>query len=271
MNTATAAPVFQLFPGRTPLLVSVPHVGTAFPPDVAEALLPRALQAEDADRHLDRLYAFALELGAGLIVPHYARYVVDLNRPADDTPMYPGANNTELCPTRFFTGEPLYRPGRAPDQAEVQRRVALYWQPYHQALTAELARLKAQHGHALLWEGHSICARVPWLFDGTLPDLNLGTVQGRSCAPALRTRLAEVLAAQTTHSSVVDGRFKGGYITRHHGRPAQGVHAVQMEMGWHCCMDETAPWAWREDRAAQVRPVLQRLLQAMLDWRPDVG
>jgi N-formylglutamate deformylase len=267
MNTPPQA-VFQLHRGHAPLLVSVPHVGTAFPDDVAAALVPRALQAEDADRHLARLYDFARGLGASLLVPHFARYVVDLNRPPDNTPMYPGANNTELCPTRFFTGEALYRPGQAPDAAEVQRRVTLYWQPYHAALAAELARLKAVHGHALLWDGHSIQSRLPWLFEGTLPDLNLGTAKGRSCAPALRDRLAAVLAAQGTHSHVVDGRFQGGYITRHYGRPEQGVHAVQMEMCWHCCMDETAPWAWREDRARQVQPVLHGLLQAMLRWQP---
>ncbi len=270
MNTPVEA-VFDLHQGHTPLLVSVPHVGTAFPADVAAAVVPRALQAEDADRHLHRLYDFARDMGASLIVPRYARYVVDLNRPPDNTPMYPGVNNTELCPTRFFTGEALYREGQAPDAAEVQRRVALYWQPYHQALAAELARLKARHGHALLWDGHSIQRQVPWLFEGTLPDLNLGTARGSSCAPALRDRLAQALAQQTTHSFVVDGRFQGGYITRHYGRPEHGVHAVQMEMGWHCCMDETPPWAWREDRAEQVRPVLRRLLQTLLDWRPDGG
>ena len=263
-------PDFQLYPGRTPLLVSVPHVGTAIPPDIAAALVPRALQVEDADRHLDRLYDFAQTLGAGLLVPRHARYVVDLNRPPDNSAMYPGANNTELCPTRFFTGEPLYRPGLAPDDTEVQRRVELYWLPYHQALAAELARLKARHGHALLWDGHSIQRQVPWLFEGSLPDLNLGTARGSSCAPALRDRLAAVLAAQRTHSFVVDGRFQGGYITRHYGRPEDGVHALQMEMGWHCCMDETPPWAWREDRAQQVRPVLRALLQALLDVPPGV-
>jgi N-formylglutamate deformylase len=269
MNTSLNDAVFSLQRGRTPLLISLPHVGTHIPADIAAAMQPRALQAEDADRHLDRLYAFGLEMGVSLIVPRHARYVIDLNRPPDNAPMYPGANNTELCPTRFFTGEPLYREGQAPDEAEVQRRVETYWRPYHDALAAELARLKATHGHALLWDGHSIRAQLPWLFEGRLPDLNLGTAEGRSCAPALRNKLAGVLAAQTSHSSVVDGRFKGGHITRHYGQPGRGVHAVQMEMGWHCCMHEESPWAYDEARAAQVEPVLRALLQAMLDWRPD--
>jgi N-formylglutamate deformylase len=269
MSTAeTSPPPFTLHRGRTPLLVSVPHVGLHIPPDIAARMHPRAAQVEDADRHLDRLYAFALELGVGLIVPRAARYVVDLNRPPEDTPMYPGANNTGLCPRHFFTGEPLYLPGQEPDAAEVQQRVAQWWRPYHDALHAELQRLRAEHGHALLWEGHSIRAEVPWLFAGRLPDLNLGTVDGTSCAPSLRDRLAAVLAAQSTHSWVLDGRFKGGHITRRYGRPAQGVHAVQMEMGWHCCMAEQPPWAWDAAATARVQPVLRALLQAMLDWRP---
>lgn len=257
---------FTLHRGTAPLLVSVPHAGTAIPPDIAAALVPRALQTEDADWHLDRLYAFATELGASLIVPRHARYVVDLNRPPENTPMYPGRNNTELVPTRFFTGEPLYREGRTPDGAEVARRVATYWRPYHDALAAELARLRAAHGHAVLFDGHSIQAELPWLFDGRLPDLNLGTADGTSCAPALRARCAAVLGAQTRFSHVIDGRFKGGHITRHYGRPADGVHAVQMEMGWHCYMDPArAPAAaWDDARAGAAQALLRALAQALL-------
>lgn len=259
-------PIHTLHRGTTPLLVSVPHTGTVIPPDIAARLQPRALQVEDADWHLDRLYAFVKDLGASLIVPTHARYVVDLNRPPENTPMYPGANNTELCPTRFFSGEPLYRDGLAPDAAEVQRRIATYWQPYHDALAAELARLQAAHGHALLFDGHSIQPELPWLFEGRLPDLNLGTASGASCAPALREALAQVLAAHAGHSHVVDGRFKGGYITRHYGRPAQGWHAVQMEMGWQCYLEP--PHAYAPRLAARVQPVLRGLMQAMLAWQP---
>ena len=258
--------VCTLHRGRSPLLVSVPHIGTAIPDDVGAQLLPRALRTEDADWHLDRLYAFATEVGASLLVPRFARYVVDLNRPPENTPMYPGLNNTELCPTRTFGGEPLYRDDRTPDEAEVSRRVALFWRPYHDALGAELERLRTEHGHATLLDGHSIQAELPWLFDGRLPDLNLGTAGGTSCAPALRDRLASILAAQAEYTHVVDGRFKGGYITRHYGRPAAGVHAVQMEMGWHCYM--TPPHEYDEGRAASVRPVLRSLAETLIGWRP---
>jgi N-formylglutamate deformylase len=260
--------IYTLTRGTTPLLVSLPHAGTRIPTAIAAKLQPRALQTEDTDWHLDRLYAFATGLGASVIVPRHSRYVVDLNRPSDNRPMYAGANNTELCPTRFFSGDLLYRDGQAPAEAEVQERVACYWQPYHEALRTELERLRAAHGHALLWDGHSIKSELPWLFDGKLPDLNLGTASGASCAPGLRAALSEVLQAQRDFTVAIDGRFKGGHITRHYGRPADRIHAVQLEMGWCTYMVEAPPFDWNEARAALVQPLLRRLLQAMLGWRP---
>jgi N-formylglutamate deformylase len=260
---------FTLRQGSTPLLISMPHVGTRIPDDQHERYTPRALAAEDTDWYLDRLYAFAADLGAGLLIPNESRYLIDLNRPSEDTPMYSGVNNTELCPTRFFTGVPLYLPGREPDDAEVLRRVDLYWQPYHAALTAELARLKSMHGHAALFDAHSIKSELPWLFEGTLPHLNLGTVEGRSCAPTLRAALVGVLGRQTRFTHVTDGRFKGGHITRTYGRPAEGVHAVQLEMCWRAYMDEGPPPAWNDERAAEVQPLLRDLLRTMIEWRPQ--
>ena len=266
--------VFTLQRGTTPLLLSLPHVGTEIADKLASSLVPRALAVEDTDWHLADVYAFARELGASVLVPLYSRYVIDLNRPPENAPMYPGANNTELVPTRFFTGDPLYREGHVPDEREIARRIDVYWRPYHDALAAELARLVAGHGHALLWDGHSIQAEVPWLFEGRLPDLNLGTASGTSCAPALRAALMAVLAAQTSFSHVTDGRFKGGYITRHYGQPDEHVHAIQLEMGLATYMDETRaalPAAPVDrDRLARLQPVLRALLQTSLDWRPDV-
>ena len=261
-------PCFHLKPGTTPLLVSLPHCGEQIPTELHARYHPRALAVEDTDWHLHRLYAFAAELGASVLQPRASRYLIDLNRPADDAPMYPGANNTELCPTHFFTGETLYAEGGAPTAAEVKQRIAQWWQPYHGAIATELARLKEEHGHAVLFDGHSIKSSLPWLFEGRLPDLNLGTVEGRSCAPSLRSALAAVLGAQDRYSQVVDGRFKGGYITRHYGRPEDGVHAVQLEMVWDCYMDETPPYAYRPDKAAQVQPLLRELLRTMRDWTP---
>lgn len=260
---------YVLHPGNTPLLVSVPHTGADIPLDQRHRYVPQALAVPDTDWHLDRLYAFVRELGASLIVPRESRYLIDLNRPRENTPMYAGANNTELCPTRSFTGEPLYREGLAPDDAEIARRVHSYWQPYHDALRDELARLKALHGHAVLFDAHSINSELPWLFDGQLPHLNLGTVNGASCDLSLRVALVNVLSTQSHYSHVVDGRFKGGHITRCHGRPNEGVHAVQLEMSWRAyLLDESRPEAWNADKAAEVTPLLRQLVATMIDWRP---
>ncbi|MBK9243973.1 MAG: N-formylglutamate deformylase [Burkholderiales bacterium] len=261
--------IYALHRGQSPLLVSLPHVGTLIPEALKARLVERALATEDADWHLERLYAFARDLGASVIVPRHSRYVIDLNRPPENTPMYAGANNTELVPTRFFSGDPLYRDGQAPADDEVRDRLRRYWRPYHDALADELARLKAEHGHAVLWEGHSIRSVLPWLFEGRLPDLNLGTANGVSCAPGLRAALMQVLAAQQSYTQVTDGRFKGGYITRRYGQPQAGVHAVQLEMCWSTYMDEAPPYEVDPQRAERLQPVLRALLQAALAWRPD--
>jgi len=260
--------VYTLHQGNTPLLVSLPHVGTLIPPDQQIRYQRRALQVEDTDWHLDALYDFVKDQGASLIVPRYSRYLIDLNRPSENTPMYAGANNTELCPTRFFTGEPLYLDGQAPDEAEIARRIGTYWQPYRRALDLELARIQQTHGHAVLFDGHSIKSELPWLFEGALPDLNLGTVNGSSAAPALRDALTRVLESQRHFTHVVDGRFKGGHITRHYGRPDAGRHAVQLEMCWKCYMPEQPPFAIEPARAERITPVLRALVQTMIDWRP---
>ena len=259
--------VFTLLQGSAPLLVSVPHAGTELPADQLPRYHARAQHVEDTDWFLDRLYRFAHdELGASLLLPRYSRYLIDLNRPSENTPMYAGRNNTELCPLRHFTGEALYREGQAPDQAEIARRVAVYWAPYHAALADELRRLQGLHPRVVLFDAHSIRSELPWLFEGTLPHMNLGTVDGTSCAPGLRQRLAAVLAAQTRYSHVIDGRFKGGTITRQYGQPGNPhVHAVQLEMCWRAYMDEDPP-RWNDERVAEVKPLLRQLLQAMIDW-----
>ncbi len=267
-------PIYTLHRGHTPLLVSVPHAGTYIPSSLHDKLQPRALEVEDTDWFLDRLYAFAIEIGASLIVPLHSRYVVDLNRPRDNRPMYAGSNNTELCPTHFFTGDALYRDGCEPSPSEVAHRVDTYWAPYHDALAHELAHLKAAHGHAVLFDGHSIKSQLPWLFEGTLPDLNLGTAEGQACAPSLRDSLAGLLQTQPMfeqpkYSLAVDGRFKGGHITRHYGRPHDGVHAVQLEKCWSTYMREVPPLDWHAARAEQLQRLLRPILQLMIDWRPD--
>jgi N-formylglutamate deformylase len=260
----------RLHRGTTPLVLSLPHVGTHIPEAYRARFVARAMQCEDTDWHLDRLYDFAIAMGATVLIPKVSRYVIDLNRPPDDTPMYPGASNTERCPTRFFTGEPLYA-DTPPSVQDIAQRHARYWQPYHDALAAELQRVRAVFGYALLWDGHSIRCKIPWLFAGTLPDLNLGTASGASCAPSLQAALESMLAAQRVYTLAVNGRFKGGYITRHYGQPTQGIHAVQMEMCQSLYMDEQPPYAYDAQRALAVQTWLQKVLQEMLNWRPEHG
>lgn len=248
-----------LHQGSVPLLVSLPHDGTGVPEDLGARLTPSARALPDTDWHVGRLYGFARGLGASVLQPHWSRYVVDLNRPPDDTSLYPGRNTTGLLPIRQFSGEPVYRDGEAPTGDEVAARVERYWRPYHEALSAELARLRARFGRVVLWEGHSIRSEVPFLFDGRLPVFNLGTAAGASCSPALAHGLAAVLAAQADHDHVVDGRFQGGYITRHYGRPAAGIEAVQLELAQRAYMDEDTG-AFLPERAGLVEPVLRALL-----------
>jgi N-formylglutamate deformylase len=255
--------VFSLHRGTEPLLVSLPHDGSHIPAALAARMQPGARSAPDTDWHVSRLYAFARELGGSVLVPTHSRYVVDLNRPPDDVSLYPGQNTTGLCPIVRFSGDAVYLPGQEPSADEVQVRVDAYWHPYHRALQDEIARLHALHGRVLLWEGHSIRSIVPFLFEGRLPDLNVGTSGGASCAPGVQLRIEAELAAQQDYSWVINGRFKGGYITRHYGRPDAGVDAVQLELAQLNYMDEER-FAYDEARAAQLQPLLRRVLQAAL-------
>ena len=255
--------IFTLHQGTAPLLVSVPHDGTFVPDEIAQRLTPAARRVPDTDWHIARLYAFARELGASMIVPTHSRYVVDLNRSEDDVSLYPGQNTTGLCPVVRFSGEPVYLQGREPTPDEIAERVERYWRPYHQALRMELDRLRAVHGRAVLWEGHSIRGELPFLFQGRLADMNLGTAGGTSCSPALQQRLEAVLAGQEEFDSVVNGRFKGGHITRHYGDPASGIEAVQMETSQRAYMDE-ASFAYNEAKAARAQALIRRLLETTL-------
>jgi N-formylglutamate deformylase len=256
----------RLHIGPSPLVISVPHAGTWLPPAVAEALSPAARDLPDTDWHVDQLVAGLEDLGATVLVATHARMHIDLNRPSDDTPLYPGQAGTGLVPETLFDGTAAWtRPPTADDKAA---RVEAVWRPYHQALRDALDRAKARHGHAVLLDAHSIRGRVPRLFEGRLPDLNLGTNSGASCAPSLRRAAAAVLAAAPfTH--VVDGRFKGGHITRAYGRPEDAVHAVQLEMAWHTYVDDRRmPPVWDAPRAQSLRRVLGDLARALLGWRP---
>ena len=256
--------IFELHRGTAPLLVSLPHNGNDIPAPLAARMVERARQAPDTDWHVSRLYAFAREFGASMLVPKYSRYVIDLNRPPDDTSLYPGQNTTGLCPAVQFTGEPVYLEGQAPSVDEIAARIETYWRPYHEAVRDELARIKAAHGRVLLWEGHSIKGSdLPFLFPGRLPDLNLGTSGGASCSPQRQASVEGALATQKQYDYVVNGRFKGGYITRHYADPANGIDAIQLEISQRIYMDE-ATFDYDEVKAASAQAVIRSLLEAAI-------
>jgi N-formylglutamate deformylase len=256
---------FTLHRGRAPLLISLPHDGSFIPDDIAARMHPHARRSPDTDWHVGRLYApLAEELGASVLKPLASRYVVDLNRPADGHALYPGMRETGLVSTIGFDGEPLYLEGCEPDAVEIRQRALDYWQPYHQALAQELARLCDEHGRAVLWEGHSIRSRVPLLFEGKLPDFNLGTAAETSCDAALQVRLSECLESQSLFDFAINGRFKGGYITRQYGRPETGVQAVQLELAQLNYMDEDS-FEYDEKKAGAVQELIGRLLRISLE------
>jgi formiminoglutamase len=259
--------------GDAPLVVSFPHTGTELPADLEARLVSPWLARKDTDWWIDKLYHFAGGLGATTVRTAISRTVIDVNRDPSGASLYPGQATTELCPTTTFDGEPLYLTGEAPGATEIGQRRTDYFDPYHAALQAELDRLRAQHGKVVLYEAHSIRARIPRLFDGELPNFNLGTHSGASCDPAL-TAAVEAACDASPFSRVTNGRFKGGWTTRRYGQPQAGVHAVQMELACRGYMDEpgavptpqTWPSPYDPSRAAPMRAVLTDVLKATLDF-----
>lgn len=253
--------------GNAPLIVSVPHAGTVIPADIA-GLRSHDLARCDADHHVDQLYAFAADLGATILHSRVSRTVIDLNRDPSGKSLYPGQATTGLCPVTTFDGEPLYTVEAEPDAGEIARRRAAYFDPYHAALTAQIARLQALHPAVVLYDGHSIRSHVPRLFDGELPQFNIGSYDGASCDSALTSAIAADCAGS---SHVVNGRFKGGWITHQYGDPARGIHAVQMELAIRGYADEDGAWppAWNAARAAPIQAKLRSILTICLNFAKD--
>jgi N-formylglutamate amidohydrolase len=260
--------MWRLTRGDGPLIVNVPHAGTMVPESVGTRLTRAARALPDTDWHVEKLYDFVTGSGATLMTATQSRYVIDLNRDPSGAELYAGADNTELCPTRTFADEPIYAAQAAPTPDEVTQRTVTHFLPYHQALHAEILRVRDKHGYAILLDGHSIRGEVQRFFSGRLPDLNLGTANGVSCALELQAVAGSVLASAVGFTHVVNGRFKGGWITRHYGRPYDNVHALQLEMAQRCYMDEAPPYVWDAQRAAPLGSVLRRLVGALLGWRP---
>ncbi len=266
-------PWLDVIPGDGPLLVSMPHTGTEIPDDVESQLLSPWLSRRDADWAVDRLYDFAAGLGATIVRTRMSRTVIDVNRDPSGRSLYPGQATTGLCPTETFDGDPLYAKGDEPGEIEIGLRRERYFDPYHARLAHELGRLREKHPKIVLYDAHSIRSVIPRLFEGTLPQFNLGTNSGVSCGPAL-TRAVERICEASGRSHVTDGRFKGGWITRHYGDPERGIHAIQMELACRgylrepeeAISEENWPAPYDPAFAAPLRDTLKQILEACLQF-----
>lgn len=257
---------YDLTLGNSPLILSQPHPGTLLPDGMDKRMTQEARRLPDTDWHIPLLYAdCANALDATVISAKYSRYLVDLNRDPSGVSLYPGQSVTELCPTSLFDDTPIYLKGQSPTEEEIEERRQQYWQPYHTELAAQIKRIHDKFGYVLLYDCHSIRSVVPRFFEGTLPDLNIGTGDGTSTDQTLVDRLANDLSA-CKFSHIINGRFKGGFITRHYGKPDNRFHAIQMETAQSAYMQEEFPFAYDDDAAAALKPVLHSLLTTMLVW-----
>lgn len=257
---------FDFIEGSVPLLVSIPHAGIHVPAQLAGRLSPACAPLGDTDWHLPRLYDFVGEMGASILAARYTRFTVDLNRPPDDAPLYQTAT-TGLHPHILFDGRPAFNEGSGLTGAEKRIFLEGIWRPYHARIAAELARLKDRHGYAMLFDAHSIAGEIPRLFDGSLPDFNIGTADGRSASAELTAQLRRVVPDR--YRVAVNGRFKGGYITRYYGVPGERVQAVQLELAQRVYMREAQPYEYLPKLAEEVRPALRAFVQTMVDWKPQ--
>ncbi|KJS39170.1 MAG: N-formylglutamate amidohydrolase [Hyphomonas sp. BRH_c22] len=252
-----------IIPGTGPVILGQPHSGTFVPDDIFARLNSLGQELRDTDWHVPQLYDGLLP-SASIVRANFSRYVIDANRDPEGTSLYPGLNVTELVPTSTFDGELIWHAN--PAKSDIAQRIGSFHRVYHAALEAEIARVKAKHGFAVLYDCHSIRSEIPYLFDNQLPDLNIGDNSGRSCAPAITSAVAAICAQSPVYSHVVNGRFKGGWTTRHYGRPETGVHAIQMELVQRCYLEsETPPFAYSASHAAPLRDLLGTILKAVED------
>ena len=257
--------VYDFTSGTSPVLVSMPHSGLSIPDDILSRLTDRAQALPDTDWHIPRLYNFVYTQGHSVLQANFGRYVVDLNRPPNNESLYPGQASTSLCPETLFDGEPLYRSCEVLTEAEVAERREKYWVPYHDKLAQALEQIKRRHGYAILYDAHSIASKVPRLFDGQLPDLNLGTASGESCSGDIQAAVGKVIT-DSHFSAVVNGRFRGGYITRNYGDPGNGIHALQMEITQCTYMSETPDFTFDEGRTTKIQSTLMAVFEVMNEY-----
>ncbi|WP_293368003.1 N-formylglutamate deformylase [Nevskia sp.] len=264
-----SAPLALTIAGRGPLIINIPHAGTTLASGLSERLTDDARQLPDTDWHLPFLYHFAAYCGATLIAATHSRYVIDLNRDREGQPLYPGDPDPGLCPLIRFDGEPIYAPGCEPNEAEVEARRARWWDPYQDQLAQLVSDTRARCGHVVLLDAHSVRRALPARFEGALPDLNLATCDGESCAPSMQDAVTAVLA-ESGYSHAVNELFKGGYTTQLYGQPKRGLHALQLELVQDCYLDEADPagWAPSHPQAQKIGPVLRKLVDTLVSWKP---
>lgn len=262
--TVPTMDIYEFHRGTTPLLISIPHAGTAVPEALAQRFTVAGRGLPDTDWYVHQLYEVARGLGASIIKANYSRYVVDLNRSPDSAALYVDNRTSPVCPTETFAGSFIYMAGLEPDEREIAARIDEYWRPYHERIATELEALRAAHGRALLWDAHSIVSEIPGLFEGVLPEFNFGTRDGASCPRAVSDALLQIVVRDGELGAVLDGRFKGGYITQHYGKPADGVYAVQLELAQRAYMHEGPEHVWDPQRAQRAQALISRLLSTYL-------
>ena len=254
--------------GAGPIVLGLPHTGTFVPDEISGRLNATGRALADTDWHIDRLYEGLLD-GVTTVRANAHRYVIDVNRDPQGESLYPGQNTTTLVPLTDFDGRPIWQD--PPSDQEVALRLERFHAPYHAALQAELARVKARHGVAILYDCHSIRSHIPFLFDGVLPDFNVGTNLGRTCDRSIEERVFTLCQEAPGYSSILNGRFKGGWTTRHYGRPNEQVHAIQMELAQSTYLtQEAAPWSFDASKAARLRPFLADGLKSLSELAPTL-
>lgn len=251
-------------PGDSPLVLAQPHGGTEIPGSILARLNHHGNDRADTDWHIGRLYA-GLLADATIVSTPIHRYVIDANRDPADQSLYPGQNTTGLCPTTTFDGTKIYLEGQSPSVDEIRERQRRYHQPYHDALRKQLERVHQIHGYVILYDCHSIRSLVPYLFDGRLPDFNIGTNSSSSCDQAIESAVQTVCAAAAEYRTVSNGRFKGGWTTRHYGEPVRGFHAIQMELAQCNYMLEQSPWSYDDSKADKLRVILADILKSLIN------
>jgi N-formylglutamate deformylase len=257
--------------GSSPIILGFPHTGTDVPADIHARLNETGQMLADTDWHIDKLYDGLLP-DVTTVRATFHRYVIDANRDPTGVSLYPGQNTTGLIPDTDFDGKPIWRDGEKPTAADIEYRLKQFHNPYHAALTKEIKRVHEANGLVVLYDCHSIRSHIPFLFQGKLPDFNIGTNEGNSCSPEIASAVGRIAFAARGYDAVINGRFKGGWTTRHYGQPQLGIHAIQMELTQSSHLTrEAPPFAYDEAKAERLRKHLKDILEIIRQTAIKLG